>query len=453
MQELFIYEIEKKEKEISGSLKLLESDRSIVLYSDFNMKQIRKKNYIRNYIEMEISKKTGDFSILYRVENSKLKRESFFRTGKNQFDILDTLSFFAIWNGWKSNKIWGVKYKKKIESLLDIIFERLCFYSKDERFKNTVFEKNEATIFKMICDFHFSMKNIKTHDNIYEHVLYGYPKLKYLKSNENKFLPALLDEMGIRSNFLISELSKPTGSSINIKTLSSICLFFGENYFDYLKKFNWIDYSSIITVPPKFKKITDETDKRDILNLFIENDQKSKYNKGELLELLFTIYEIKYNLNKKGYKKKIRIKNLDDIERNHILLVVLMKEIKLGYKYLYSLPMEFKREIEQPIITDLGEFTPRLLLSESDFTIEGMEMKNCMGRQFINGSINIFLSLSHETFSKINIQYDKGVRFQTFGKANTPILDEFKEPLSILDKKMKKYSDITWKKVKQKVLF
>jgi hypothetical protein len=104
---------------------------------------------------------------------------------------------------------------------------------------------------------------------------------------------------------------------------------------------------------------------------------------------------------------------------------------------------DFVSEIEKDIMVGENIFKPTILKTEEDYTLEGFIMKNCMGKQFINGLVHIYITLSHKK-KRINLQYRKGVLLQNYGKANTPVEIIFNEPIQVLNKRMLGYSDTQW---------
>jgi hypothetical protein len=72
-------------------------------------------------------------------------------------------------------------------------------------------------------------------------------------------------------------------------------------------------------------------------------------------------------------------------------------------------------------------------------------MKNCMSKQFPHGALYIFVALQCKR-KRINLQYRKGSLVQSYGKANTPVLDMFIEPTKILTSRFKNYTHLEWKK-------
>jgi hypothetical protein len=111
------------------------------------------------------------------------------------------------------------------------------------------------------------------------------------------------------------------------------------------------------------------------------------------------------------------------------------------------MPNDFVCEIEKEIIVDGLVFKPTILKTEEEYNLEGFVMKNCMSKQFINGLIHIYISLTHKG-KRINLQYRKGNLLQSYGKANTPVDIFFNESVKILNERMTKYPDIQWVKEK-----
>lgn len=93
-----------------------------------------------------------------------------------------------------------------------------------------------------------------------------------------------------------------------------------------------------------------------------------------------------------------------------------------------------------------------MLVSEEDFRIEGSNMKNCMSKQFVNGSIFVYVALYNKN-KRINLQYRRGSIIQQYGKANSVVDDVFNQPIKVLSERFKNLSSITWSKVKYDILF
>ena len=82
--------------------------------------------------------------------------------------------------------------------MLNIVYDTLTKYM-----SNTyILEKDRTAdkcymneLYDLLVDFHLDKKNIKGHDGVYYHIQYDYPKKKWLKKNDNKFLPSILNSM------------------------------------------------------------------------------------------------------------------------------------------------------------------------------------------------------------------------------------------------------------------
>jgi hypothetical protein len=92
-------------------------------------------------------------------------------------------------------------------------------------------------------------------------------------------------------------------------------------------------------------------------------------------------------------------------------------------------------------------FKLKVLKSEDDFINEGIFMKNCMSKQFSNGSLYVYLRGTIKN-KHINVQYRKGSLVQSYGKSNSPVPSIFLPFVDILNEKFKKYQNITWTKEK-----
>ena len=142
--------------------------------------------------------------------------------------------------------------------------------------------------------------------------------------------------------------------------------------------------------------------------------------------------------------KLSQMRTPDEIELVLPCWELLKTHLRVGYMMKYKIPQEVVDNIELPI---KNGFYPKVLLTDHDFCYEGVTMKNCLGQQFIHGSIYIFISLSNGK-QKVDLQYQKGNLHQSHGKANSPVPTEFKKPIQILSKKMTQYKTLKWEKEK-----
>jgi hypothetical protein len=166
-----------------------------------------------------------------------------------------------------------------------------------------------------------------------------------------------------------------------------------------------------------------------------------------MLLSLYKLIEVRDLLESQGYVLKLTLRTPDDVELLLPYWMVIKKSAKIGYVLKYKIPEEVLDDIQTPIIIKKEKFQPRVLLTENDFSLEGVEMKNCMARQFMHGIIYMYISLSCGS-KKVDLQYQKGKLVQSYGKANSPVPDIFNEALTILNDRMEKYTTLTWEKEK-----
>ena len=70
-----------------------------------------------------------------------------------------------------------------------------------------------------------------------------------------------------------------------------------------------------------------------------------------------------------------------------------------------------------------------------------------MGNQFNHGVASIFISL-RKGKKWVDVQYRKGEKTMSYGKANSPVPSDFNGAVNVLTKRMKKYKEIKWVKEK-----
>ena len=179
----------------------------------------------------------------------------------------------------------------------------------------------------------------------------------------------------------------------------------------------------------------------------INNWEKDTIQNDNLLEMINQLLSIREFLETKNINLKFNAKNDVEFELIYKQWENMKSHFKKGYRIRYSMPNDFVYEIEKDIIVDGLVFKPTILKTEEEYNLEGYVMKNCMGKQFINGLIHIYISLTHKR-KRINLQYRKGNLLQSYGKANTPVDIFFNESVKILNKRMLEYSDIQWVKEK-----
>jgi hypothetical protein len=460
MDLLFSYSQQKKDKNrkrdesISECLIRLHKHNDELTYEgifDFDYDRYGTPRHVTFEHNLIVNLITGDVSVKYEIKNNVNIDEKIFRSTdqnkKNDFKLLFDLVENGIARGEKRRGYWGVKYERSVDKICDIFIQQIQpkFKSQFLKDKNYKLKPFYNTIYDMLVDYHLDIKGIKGHNAVYYDIQNDYPKKKWLDKNDYKFLPAVLDYYGIKSKYLIKELSQNV-RQIQISTLNYFCKLFGDNHVEYLKKFIWEIHCYDTPPNKKIHYLKNESEK-DFLVKVINDWEIDTIKTDSLIYTLNKLFSIRDLLEQRGVNLKFKAKN--DIEFDNIMETWsgLKLHFARGYKVRYLIPEDFVKEMEEDIVIDELVFKPKLLLTEDDFRIEGFNMKNCMSKQFAHGVVYIFVSLQHKR-KRINLQYRKGNLIQSYGKANTPVIEIFEEATNILTSRFKKYPTIEWKKDK-----
>ena len=463
MDLLFRYTQEKKERNrITASsvcdLKLYVNGLDLLFQSvyEFDYDRYGTKKFITFEHIMVINTVNGDINTSYKIINEGLTNDKIFKNstknGKNDFGMVFNLIENGILRGEKRKGYWGVKYERalmKIEDLLIILlqpkFKSTFFQTKNYKLKPTI-----NTIYDLLVDYHLDVKGIKGHDGIYYDIQQEYPRKKWLEKNDYKFLPAVLDSYGIKSRYLVSELSKNWGRPIQIASLNYICKLFGSEYINYIKEFNWETHCYDTPPNKKTHELKNESEKQCMVKM-INKWESDTLKTDSLIYSLNKLFTIRDLLEKRGLTLKFKSKNDNDFDNTMEVWSGYKLHFARGYKVKYLIPDEVIDDIEKDICVNGSIFKPKVLLTEDEFRLEGYSMKNCMSKQFPHGAIYIFVSLQHNR-KKINLQYRKGNLIQSYGKANTAVDSIFEDATIILSNRFKKYPHLEWKKEKYEFL-
>ena len=459
MEILHYYEQEKYEKN-----KPLRSDAKLTLLADNNFLRFTSEFYVEylrlgrmNYLSYEhgltINKNTGDFCVIYRLlnkkENTHRLHQNTARVKTNNFDMLIEVTQRGFYGGEKRYNFWGVKYKRAINEFYKLIVRELNI-----NLEGKDYEKDQSInpLYDMLVDYHLDKKGIKGHDNVYWHICEAYPKKKWLKLNDNKFLPAVLDQYGIKSKFLISALSlKDRKCKIQLKSLRFLCTLFGENYVDYFREFNWNFICMEYIKSNKLFVCESDAEKKAIAKSFKTYSEIDAYIHNGILNTIFDLYTLKGFLKQNGMIVKVKSSSSHQLITLKDTWELYKKHFKLGYKIRYTVPQEMVDDLQGDIVINNNVFKIMLILSEDQFKLEGMIMKNCMAKQFNVGILYLHVAMSLNK-KRINIQYRKGLLNQHKAKANTGVPKEFDEAVEILNTKMLKYSTISPEKEKYDII-
>ena len=463
MKLLFSYNQEKIVKKGGGSksacdLKLYHDGPNINYIGLFDIEYMchgEKKQVVFEYF-LHINQDNADITTSYKITTNSLTNDFLFRTKnkhrKNDFDmILDVIENGMI-AGERKSKAWGVNYNRAIELIFNKIVKLLypgirSSPIKERDYKNKYDYNN---LFDFLVDWHLDIKEIKAPDFVHARILNDYPKKKWLEKNDNKFIPAILDKYGIKSKYLIGALNRVGNKNIHISTLAYICKLFGDNYVDHIKKFDWASHCVITPPSGKVPPLKNESEKSFMIEVF-NNWGKSMLHNDSAVEKIHKLLTIREVLGEKGFDLKFKAKDDEDFDNLYGLWSGIKQHLSKGYKLRYTLPESFIETIESDIVVDGNTFKPKVLVSEDDYKIEGYKMKNCMSKQFPHGAIYVYIALQWNR-KRINLQYRKGKMIQSFGKANSPVIDIFEEPSGILNQRMLKFQTMEWKREKYDII-
>jgi hypothetical protein len=457
--DLLLIHNQKKVDSKSGSvslcdLKLYSDDNNIEFVGtfDFDYQRYGYKKQITFTHTFNLNITTGDIVVGYKLNNNNLTDERQFKssslTKKNSFKLLCELSENGYYRGEKRLKFWGVKYDRVIESINEIIYKKIEPHFKSDFIKSKNYQHKSIInpLYDMLVDYHLDMKDIKSHDGVYEHIKYEYPKKKWLMKNDNKFLQSILDSYGIKSKYLVSQLNIKSDKPIHISSLNYLCKLFGDNYLEYLKQFVWEQHCYDLPPNKKIHQLKSDAEKKSMVKL-INGWEKETLRSDSLIYNLNKLFSIREQLEAREIELKFKAKDDHEFENMLESWSGIKLHLARGYKLRYEFPEDFVNIIETEIDIDGEIYTPKILLTEEDFRMEGYNMKNCMSKQFTNGNLYVYVALVHKR-KRINLQYRKGSLVQQYGKANTPVVEIFDSAVQTLTNRFKSHPNIEWKREK-----
>lgn len=458
---LFKHSQEKKDRKgesiSKGELNLYKENDLLKYKScfDFNYSSYGKKKNITFEHQLCLNIKNGDIETTYKIVNDNVTEDNLFRTStkikKNDFKSLKSLCIFGFERGEKRSGFWGVKYTRAVDVIFNKIFDLIKTNFKSEYYiqthqTNYIKDKYQINrLYDLIVDFHLDRKEIKGHDNVYNDILFHYPKKKWLLKNDNKFLPSVLDSFGIKSKYFIGEI-QTSETPININSLNYLCKLFGDNHIDYIKKINWKLHCIEEPSNQKIHNLKNDNEKKCLIKVINNWDMNLETMRiDSLIHSLKNIFTIRSIIEDKGIVLSFNPKNVNQFDNILEQWLSIKLHLTRGYKMMYTIPVDMVKEIEEDIICNQQIYKPKVLITEDDYRVEGHMMKNCMSKQFIHGALYLYISLRNNK-KRINLQYRKGSLVQSYGKANTPTHEIFLEPISVLNRRLEKYIELTWKK-------
>lgn len=451
MDLLFTYTQEKRDKRnvaSNSTLNVFENETNIKFIGVFYFEYAKNIKLTVTH-ELDLNFITGDFKITYiHKNNNKITK----KVKQNDFKLLVSLVEVGMIQGENTRIYWGTQYRKAIDKLSTIFYNKLKNRFKNDYYNKSLFSHKSpySFMYRLIVNYYLDKTDIKSHNGIYSIIEDNFPAKRWLIKNDNNFLPAVLDSYGIKSKYLIKEINVNSNVKINLKALKYLCNLFGSSYIDYIKQVDWKWCCSFHGTFKKCHYITSDYEKKMVVKIINELRENNSSSKGvlQIINLYLTNIE---EIKKINPKLKFKYNDIESFYKTFDELQGILKHKKRGYRIKYSLPGEFVDMIQDTIVINETVFKPKILLTEEDFIIEGHLMKNCMATQFSHGIIFIYISLKSD-MGTINLQYKKGKLVQSRGKANIDVADTFKQAVNILTERLMTNPDIKWIKEKFDIL-
>lgn len=447
MDLLFTYTQEKKDKRNCASssiLNVFENKTNIVFIGKYYFEYINNIKLTITH-ELDLNILTGDFKITYTHQNNDKKT---IKVKENDFKSLVSLVEIGMIQGENSRIYWGTQYRKAIDKVSTIFYNKIKNQFINSYYNKSLFchKSTYSFMYRLIVNYYLDKNGIKSHDGIYHIIEDNFPAKKWLNKNDKNFLPSILESYGIKSKYFIKEFNINSITKINLKTLKYVCNLFGDNYIDYIKQIDWKGCSSSKFCCTKSHTLKNEHEKKIMINVINEFRQKDIGSKN-IIQLIYSFMTNKDELKKMNLDLKFKYNSLETFYNSYEQINGFLRHKKRGYRIRYTLPTEFVKMVETPIIVDNKLFTPKILVTEEDFIIEGHQMKNCMAQQFTQGIIFIYISFKCE-FGTIDLQYKNGKLIQSRGKANANVIEEFKDGINVLSGRLMSNPEVKWIKEK-----
>lgn len=436
-------------------IKLFFDGKIITIISLFDLHYVKYGNKQESIFEesLILDIETGDITVLFNAQHNYFakptKNKVINKLKVNNFDFLQEISRRGFCRGERHDHFWGGKYQRALNTIFSKIKGILLPKISSEYIREQILnEKWKVNKFYDIFTLYFlDKKEIKGNDLVLFQIQESCPKKKWLKKNDNKFVPAVLDSYGIKSKYLIKYLSMDITPMIRITSLNFICKLFGDDYLRYLKLISWQNEAKYYLTSKKVYELKNDKEKKSLVKIFNEWENSEIKDFIPLIVTLDEMLSVRKFVESFGLSLEFNPKNLEDF----YLLFEKWKSYKSHYKRGYKVKIDYSEEfinkIQEKIIIGDDIFTPKVLITEEDFNMEGTRMKNCMAQQFSHGSFHVYISLD-DGKKRINAQYHNGKLEQHYGTSNTSIMSYFYPALDVLTERMSEYSKTFWPKIK-----
>jgi hypothetical protein len=434
---------------------------------DFNWKYFRKSS---RTVSFTINLLTGDFTIGDKTSNGRVKNVRF---RKNSFSVLDNLisnnNFFKFNTKIPSTVSSDVKEK---------FFEIFNDYEFVKEFKNFIPEiphfieeiSDRQYALKGIIDFFITKKKIKV-PNIYVPLIKGYyPTEKYLKKNDRKLIQSILDSFGIKSKISIKIAHE--NPSLNYLQFTLFCGLFGKDYMKYVGNLNpesikffcdsknndntWESTSGSIPLDGRkfpttnhFVNSISDNEKDNIIkivNSLVNKNNETPRNVNGIFNLFKDHFEMIEKIIDYDPDFKMRATTYDAFHNEHMELSKMTRLIKKGWTTEYQFDNRMVRFVEEGIKTKHNDvehfFNPVILKREEEYGEEGAFMHHCVA-SYADKETSIIISLrTDNNLDRVTCEFNKktGDCIQERHFSNKMPPEYFKEPLTILKKRVKKFA-------------
>jgi hypothetical protein len=375
-------------------------------YRRLNHIYFKKTFYVKS---LTINLKTGNFTI---GEISKRGKTSSKRFRINCFSHLKNFLLlsgtpFKLGNSFMETN--STLYDEYVENLNDIEFMNVVW--KTLGFNIPKRECDQRLFFDEMIKFFVERKKIKVPDNYENLLIKFYPTEKYLKKNDRKLIASVLDMFNIKSKITIKLLH--TVKNIDIASLVSLSILFGDDYPKYLGSIDINHFDNTLKVSP-----SDEQTKQLILNTVknttilrlptdVEKENLIKIlnspNRGSEMtinSMNITLIIDHFNMLEKIQRYvpdiEMKAKSFDEFHKEHNEFSRIIGAMKKGWVIEYQFNEDTVKQIEKPIPLKInigtdeepiyakgkdGElFTiyPKILKREEEYKEEGDFMHHCV---------------------------------------------------------------------------
>lgn len=309
----------------------------------------------------------------------------------------------------------------------------------------------KVSLNQTIIKFYLDKKGVKYPDNFV--VFFGkwgqFPTLKKLRKYDMKLVDTVMAVYGLQGD-VIKKAFHSVKNSLNLELLPEILQTFPNSWVLQDPKFveTCLSNSSInISIKRMKNFITSKSELRNFFECY-KNMLSSEINNSSFADhCQMYIY-----LKNAGEQIKWKSKNNSDFQKEHLDWTNIYDFYKRGsYKRIY--PQELFDCINSPLVLKDIPYFPVVLDNSSDYNNESIIQSNCV-KTYIGRPGSIIVSLrrgTEESDDRATIEYHIAKieneivyhRPQSLGKFNSPLSDDWKEVLEILDQRMEKFLNKT----------